>query len=140
MRTASCRWMTRAPLGALLLLLLGGALLVAGRQSPPEEENGGNVLFTNDKNDRLEVLYEHDVHVKSGIKCEVCHEKIFKKQVGGNEFLMKDIFAGRFCGTCHHAKASEHRSFAPQKNCSRCHRVRLRNKEYDLEAIKTQAG
>lgn len=123
---------------ASMILVVLGAASLAWKARPEDKPHGGRLLFTNDKKDRLEVLYDHDEHVNAGIKCEFCHEKIFKDKAGANEFLMRDVFAGKFCGACHSAKATEHKSFAPQKNCHKCHRVKLRDKQYDLEALKKQ--
>ena len=130
-----------------------GGSAAAGQAAPPgqaqskeqvqgkekEEENGGDIVFhVLDKKQKYSVLYSHEKHLSAGLKCEECHgktekdAKVFQKSIGANKFRMKDITEGRFCGTCHTEKPAAdvtHPSFAPKKNCAKCHSVRVREEK-----------
>jgi c(7)-type cytochrome triheme protein len=62
------------------------------------------------------VTFKGDDHAGKGMKCSECHSKIFmmKKE----DFKMADIYAGKYCGTCHNGT----RAFKPAGNCSKCHK------------------
>ena len=65
------------------------------------------------------VLYSHEAHVmKAGLKCSDCHYKIFNTHEVRRNQSMDTIREGASCGTCHNGS----RAFAPQGNCSKCHR------------------
>jgi c(7)-type cytochrome triheme protein len=101
-----------------------------------EEEHGGDILFkVTSKTQKYSVIYSHDDHVEAGIECAECHETLFKKELNGNKFRMADINKGLFCGACHTntpAPEIKHKAFAPQKNCAKCHDVRI----HDSSTIK----
>lgn len=101
-----------------------------GAAGGKEEENGGDLVFqVISKTQKYSVLYSHDLHLGKGIECAECHEKVFKKKINGNKFKMADINRGQFCGTCHTetpAADVKHAAFAPKKNCSKCHTMRVR--------------
>jgi c(7)-type cytochrome triheme protein len=134
----------RRSLGLLVVLLPAlavGATLVRPVDPAQEkkEEDGGNIVFhVLDKKQKYSVLYTHEKHLSAGCKCEECHgasekdPKIFQKQIGANHFRMKDVTAGKFCGTCHTASPAadvKHPAFAPKSNCSKCHNVQVREEK-----------
>jgi len=101
-------------------------------QNEEEEEHGGDIVFqVVSRIQPRSVLYSHEAHLAAGLKCENCHEKIFKKEFGKNHFKMKDINKGKACGVCHQAEPPEDvkGAFAPKDNCNRCHTVRVRDPE-----------
>ncbi len=101
-----------------------------------EEEHGGDVLFkVTSKTQKYSVLYSHDDHIEAGIECAECHDTLFKKELNGTKFRMADINQGKFCGACHNdapAPEVKHKAFAPKKNCTKCHDVKV----HDSTTIK----
>jgi c(7)-type cytochrome triheme protein len=62
-----------------------------------------------------DVIFPHKIHTM-WLKCENCHDAIFKPKAGGNpEMRMVDIAAGQYCGRCHNRVAF------PLTDCLRCH-------------------
>ncbi len=68
------------------------------------------------------VVFEGAKHKAAGLKCSDCHPKIFHMKKGADKITMKDIYAGKFCGTCHNGK----RAFAAKTSCKRCHKKKRR--------------
>ena len=65
-----------------------------------------------------EIIFSHKKHaVWNG--CELCHPAIFGEKKGSTKFTMEEIFAGKFCGTCH-GKVS-----FSVLDCQRCHVKRM---------------
>jgi c(7)-type cytochrome triheme protein len=101
---------------------------------PEDEKDGGEIVFPviGNRLQKYSVLYSHEVHLATGLKCDVCHETIFKKKLNANEFKMADVNKGLFCGACHTdkpaAELAAHKAFAPKGNCTKCHTLRLRDK------------
>lgn len=62
------------------------------------------------------VVFPHDAH-NLWMSCEMCHDKIFKAEIDGNDISMSKILDGEYCGLCHGAV-----SF-PLTECDRCHSV-----------------
>lgn len=62
------------------------------------------------------VRFPHRAHTE-WLDCANCHDQIFKKGRGVNEFGMYSILEGEFCGQCHGAVAF------PLTECNRCHSV-----------------
>lgn len=60
------------------------------------------------------VVFPHDAH-NLWMSCEMCHDKIFKAEIDGNDINMSKILDGEYCGLCHGAV-----SF-PLTECDRCH-------------------
>jgi c(7)-type cytochrome triheme protein len=134
---------------AAMLALLGfAALSVAGFASsfvptalvaqqkpplnPPDEKDGGEIVFqvVGSRMQKKSVLYSHEKHLATGLKCDDCHEKIFKKKLNANKFKMADVNRGEFCGTCHNEKPAadvKHPAFAPKGNCAKCHTLSVRD-------------
>ncbi len=74
-----------------------------------------DVVITTKSKFQPDVLFSHKVHTL-WLACENCHEKIFKKKIGGNpEMHMTKIAAGEYCGRCHDRVAF------PLTDCLRCH-------------------
>jgi len=73
-------------------------------------------------NDRMmaNVRFPHTTH-NYWFSCRVCHPAIFIPKRGANDFQMKDIWEGKFCGRCHGRIAYAPKGF---ENCIRCHSVR----------------
>ena len=61
------------------------------------------------------VVFSGDAH--KAAKCNECHPAVFKMKKGGDTITMKDINAGKFCGTCHNGT----KAFAA-KECAKCHK------------------
>lgn len=135
----------RVALLAVLAAICGAAALLrpaaaASQEKPPAagaepEEHGGDIVFkVTSKTQKYSVLYSHEEHVAAGIECDECHETLFKKELNGSKFKMADINRGQYCGACHTdtpAATVKHKAFAPKKNCTKCH---------DLKVHDSQAG
>ncbi len=66
------------------------------------------------------VVFDNKTHMGKGLKCGDCHDAIFKKTKGGNPMTMKDMDAGKGCGTCHNGtKAFSTKDAA---SCAKCHK------------------
>ena len=74
-----------------------------------------DVLMTNTSTTPF-VVFPHRAHTE-WMACEVCHEELFKSEVGANDINMGHILDGGQCGRCHGAVAF------PLTECSRCHSV-----------------
>ncbi|SRR5512143_3359763 len=61
------------------------------------------------------VVFSGDAH--KAAKCNECHPAVFKMKKGGDVMTMKDMEAGKFCGTCHNGT----KAFAV-KECAKCHK------------------
>jgi c(7)-type cytochrome triheme protein len=88
---------------AVMFVLVTSAFAV-GPGKTIEFEKGGKVIFSG------------DAHKKAGA-CNVCHPAIFKMKKGSDTMTMKDMEAGKFCGTCHNGT----KAFAI-KDCAKCHK------------------
>ncbi len=64
------------------------------------------------------VVFVGKKHADAGMKCNNCHPKIFKMKKGADKITMKDIYAGKFCGTCHNGE----KAFKAKANCKKCHK------------------
>jgi c(7)-type cytochrome triheme protein len=63
------------------------------------------------------VVFSGDAHKKAGA-CNACHPAIFKMAKGaGAGQTMKDMEAGKGCGTCHNGT----KAFS-SKDCAKCHK------------------
>lgn len=61
--------------------------------------------------------FPHWVH-RSRYLCKSCHQELFEPKAGANRITMKDISAGRSCGTCHNGRTAFAAGFG---SCDRCH-------------------
>ncbi len=91
---------------AVALAFIGTAIAV-----PP----GKTVEFKGGKIGK--VIFEGKKHADAGMKCNNCHPKIFKMKKGADKITMKDIRAGKFCGTCHNGEKA-----FKATNCKKCHK------------------
>jgi c(7)-type cytochrome triheme protein len=87
------------------------------------------ILMTNTSNTPF-VLFPHRPHTE-WMTCEVCHEDLFRSEVGANNIGMGHILEGEFCGRCHGAVAF------PLTECNRCHSV---NPDQVPEYLADQLG
>jgi c(7)-type cytochrome triheme protein len=103
-------WMKAEEEGSIQLKdYLKGVILKRGRQ----EEIADTALAT--KVEELpEIIFSHKKH-SVWLGCELCHPVLFSEKKGATNFSMEEIFAGKFCGTCHGTV-----SF-PTFDCQRCH-------------------
>ncbi len=74
------------------------------------------------------VVFDGKKHFQMGLKCNACHPKLFGPPKPGKpkvKMTMKDLNAGKFCGTCHNGKkvVKEKTVFGTKdgKSCKRCH-------------------
>jgi len=98
----------------ILAIILTFALAFIGTSLavPP----GKTVEFT--KSPMGKVVFSGKIHADAGKKCTDCHPKIFKMKKGADKITMKDIYAGKFCGTCHNGKIA----FNAKTGCMKCHK------------------
>lgn len=68
-----------------------------------------------------DVVFPHGIHTY-WVKCDVCHDKIFKPARGENKMSMAGIAGGQWCGRCHSKVAF------PLTDCGRCH-VKVKEKK-----------
>lgn len=61
--------------------------------------------------------FPHWVH-RSRYLCKSCHQELFEPKAGANRITMRDISAGRACGTCHNGRTAFAAGFG---SCDRCH-------------------
>ncbi len=62
------------------------------------------------------VVFPHKLHAES-MKCNSCHNQLFKPKLGANKITMKKIMEGQACGACHNGVKAW-----PAFHCDRCHR------------------
>jgi c(7)-type cytochrome triheme protein len=96
------KFLTIALAVAVMFVLVTSAFAV-GPGKTIEFEKGGKVIFSGDAH--------------KGAKCAECHPAIFKMKKGADTMTMKDMEAGKFCGTCHNGT----KAFAV-KECAKCHK------------------
>ena len=73
-----------------------------------EFEKGGKVVF------------DGKSHADKGAKCAECHPALFKMKKGGDVLTMKDMEAGKNCGSCHNGT----KAFGVKgpETCAKCHK------------------
>lgn len=67
------------------------------------------------------VVFDGKKHADAGNKCNDCHPKIFEMKKGTAKITMKDMYAGKQCGTCHNGD----KAFKAQM-CKKCHMKKKR--------------
>lgn len=97
----------------MLAITLTFALAFAGTSMAVP--SGKTIVFTSPMG---KVVFSGKIHADAGKKCADCHPKIFKMKKGADKITMKDIYAGKFCGTCHNGKIA----FKAKTNCMKCHK------------------
>jgi c(7)-type cytochrome triheme protein len=66
------------------------------------------------------VIFDGKIHADKGLKCKDCHPAVFKMKKGADVITMKDMDAGKFCGTCHDGKKAF--STSDKAACVKCHK------------------
>lgn len=66
------------------------------------------------------VVFDGKVHADKGNKCADCHPGIFKMKKGADIFTMKDMEAGKACGSCHNGTKAF--GVKDQAACGKCHK------------------
>ncbi len=93
-------------LAVVVTIVLAASAMAVGPGKSVEFEKGGKVVF--------------DGKSHAGAKCNECHPAIFKMKKGGDAMTMKDMEAGKYCGSCHNGtKAFDVKDKA---NCAKCHK------------------
>lgn len=100
-------------------LLQAAVVCNAGTES---FSDGGGILYTEPVK---AVLFRHKTHVDDEhLSCAKCHNGLFAMEAlraeKKNDFTMKSLYRGKYCGACHNGKAA----FAADTQCASCH-VRL---------------
>jgi c(7)-type cytochrome triheme protein len=90
-------------LTAVVVVVLAASAFAVGPGKTVEFAKGGKVIF--------------DGKSHSAAKCNECHPAIFKMKKSGETMTMKDMEAGKFCGSCHNGT----KAFAV-KDCAKCHK------------------
>ena len=69
------------------------------------------------------VTFSGTVHAKAGLQCSACHPGIFPfmPAESGVKMQMKEIDAGKYCGTCHNGSMAI--STTDPDNCVKCHKI-----------------
>jgi c(7)-type cytochrome triheme protein len=78
--------------------------------------DGGTIAYPGGETGR--VVFSHERHLKAGIKCDPCHDKIFGFKRTSRKMTMDMINNGKACGICHNGK----RAFASDE-CGKCHQM-----------------
>jgi len=73
-----------------------------------------------DAKDAGKVIFDGKIHADKGNKCNACHPAVFKMKKGADVITMKDLDAGKFCGTCHDGKKAF--STSDKAACAKCHK------------------
>lgn len=75
---------------------------------------GDTVTFGN-------VVFSGKYHADMGLKCEDCHDAIFKMKKKSAVITMDAIYKGSFCGACHNGSKGFNAS--EMVNCGKCHQM-----------------
>ena len=107
------KYLTLLSLAVLALAAVLGAAVTYASNA----DHGGDIIFIKPVK---AVLFSHKFHAEDmGLSCETCHDTIFP--MGGTQdkedFTMKSLYAGKYCGTCHDGKSA----FGSDTQCNRCH-------------------
>ncbi len=62
-------------------------------------------------------IFPHWIH-RINYRCDACHDRLFKMELGATEISMDLMKSGKSCGACHNGKAAFEVSF---QSCNRCH-------------------
>ncbi len=66
------------------------------------------------------VVFDGPAHKAKGMDCKACHPGIFQMKKGGTPMTMKDMEAGKGCGTCHNGTKAF--SVKDAASCAKCHK------------------
>ena len=108
------RWMKWTLAGALGLAIAFSAVWGYTQMPVPED-----IKFTQTK-DFTPTTFSHKKHQEKNPECTACHTQIFQMKKGatteGKPFLVADLLAGKYCGTCHNGQKA-----FPITDCVKCH-------------------
>ncbi|MBF0540531.1 MAG: cytochrome C [Nitrospirae bacterium] len=93
----------------------------------------GKMLEFKHTKDGSKITFSGDIHAAAGLKCNDCHGKVFpsvgdavkdvKANGGPMKIKMDDIFAGKYCGTCHNGTMAFAAAKDKKENCIKCHKM-----------------
>ncbi|VAW35044.1 hypothetical protein MNBD_DELTA02-1011 [hydrothermal vent metagenome] len=93
-----------------------------GMRDDDEGVRETNILFDVPFAFLKDVKFSHKIH-STWIKCSLCHDRIFKKELGSAKIKMVDMKHGKSCGTCHGKIAFK------VADCKRCHNYDVKKPE-----------
>ena len=93
------------------VLLAPVALSAPGDLVLPRSEGSVSVEMTPPS------IFPHWIH-RVNYRCDACHDRLFKMELGATEISMDLMKGGGSCGTCHNGELAFAVSF---QNCNRCH-------------------
>lgn len=93
-------------LAIVVMFVLTTSAFAVGPGKTVEYQKGGKVIF------------DGKTHAAKA-KCNDCHPAIFKMKKGA-EMTMKDMEAGKYCGTCHNGTKAFGVNDPAQ--CAKCHK------------------
>ena len=116
--------MPKPPLLKICLITLSIFLLIAGNSLAAEnyDEDTYGPEKTIQWDEPIKASFDHKTHTMDvGLECTDCHDSLFEMEVGAatgtNNFTMKAMADGQFCGSCHDGDTA----FATDTNCMACH-------------------
>ncbi len=62
-------------------------------------------------------IFPHWIH-RINYRCDACHDRLFKMELGATEISMDLMKGGGSCGTCHNGEVAFTINF---QSCNRCH-------------------
>ncbi len=104
--------MVKKLLISAIILTVALAFIGTSLAVPP----GKSVTFEGGKLGK--VVFDGKTHADAGKKCTDCHPKVFQMKKGSAKMTMKDLYAGKYCGTCHNGKDA----FNAKGACMKCHK------------------
>jgi c(7)-type cytochrome triheme protein len=66
------------------------------------------------------VVFDGKIHASKGAKCKDCHKGLFKMKKGTAVLTMKDMEAGKTCGSCHNGTKAF--GVKDKASCAKCHK------------------
>jgi c(7)-type cytochrome triheme protein len=107
----------------LIVLLLAFTVMVFGLSAltaSAGDFNGGEIVYSYPVKG---VIFSHNVHVQEmGFGCDSCHPVPFnivaESAQDKDDFNMKGLADGKYCGVCHIADGM---AFDSNSQCARCH-------------------
>ncbi|MDH3272100.1 MAG: hypothetical protein OEN56_12245 [Gemmatimonadota bacterium] len=83
------------------------------RSPPPGSFEFGFDFYFPGPAEMFDAYFPHSAHTEI-MECAQCHPRIFRTRPA--EFMMADVFAGKYCGECHGTVA-----YPVMTGCERCH-------------------
>jgi len=82
-----------------------------------EADHGGVITYE----EPVKAIFDHDMHLDSGMECDSCHDELFEEETGAaeasGEFTMAAFKEGKYCGSCHDGDTA----FDIYTQCESCH-------------------